>query len=172
MNPMKQRTVTSLALAALVTASFGCMKTETTEGGSPQTATTAEIAGTTNPDDINPIAAHAYIDDVTMGHMLNADGTMMAGHMAEDTFSPGQPVHLSMTVSDAPADAAVKVVWYGPNDTLIAEDQKNIPAGATILAFSATDTSTWPIGDCRAEVWIGDEKVSTKQFKMSNEKQQ
>jgi hypothetical protein len=177
---MKQRTVTSLALAALVTASFGCMKTETTEGRSPQTATTAEIAGTTNPDDLNPIAAHAYIDDVTMGHMLNADGTMMAGHMSgetgdmpmehvSDTFAPGQPVHLSMRVSDAPADAAVKVVWYGPNDTLIAEDQKNIPAGATILAFSATDTSKWPIGDCRAEVWIGDEKVSTKQFKMTNE---
>lgn len=177
---MKQRIVTTLAMAALVTASFGCMKTETASEGSgtsPQTATTAEIAGTTNPDDLNPIAAQAYIDDVQLGHMLNADGTMMTEHMTDgtmmteyvtDTFSPGQTVHVTMSVRDAPADAAVKVAWYGPNDTLIAEEQKNIPAGATTLAFSASDTSKWLPGDCRAEVWIGDEKVSTQQFKMTN----
>lgn len=177
---MKQRIVTTLAMAALVTASFGCMKTETASEGngkSPQTATTAEIAGTTSPDDLNPIAAQTYIDDVQLGHMLNADGTMMTEPMTDgtitiehvnDTFSPGQTVHVTMSVRDAPADAAVKVAWYGPNDTLIAEEQKNVPAGAKTLAFSASDTSKWQLGDFRAEVWIGDEKVSTQQFKMTN----
>jgi hypothetical protein len=170
---MRQNITMSLALAALVAASFGCMKTE----NAPETATTAEIAGTTNPGDLNPLSAQAYIDNVQLGHMLNADGTMMTEPMTDgtitiehvnDTFSPGQTVHVTMSVRDAPAGAAVKVAWYGPNDTLIGEEQKSVPAGATTLAFSASDTSTWQLGDYRAEVWIGDEKVSTQQFKMTD----
>lgn len=178
---MKQKTVMSLALALVIGSSFGCMKTEQATGEtaqSPRTATTAEIPGTANPDDLNPIAAQTYVDDVMIGHMLGSDGTMMMDHMAgttgtmaaspmEDSFAQGQPVHVTMSVKDAPADSAVRVVWYGPNDEMIAEEQKHIPAGANNLAFSAMDTSMWPMGDCRAEVWIGDERVSTKSFMMT-----
>ncbi len=178
---MKQKTVMSLALAVVIGASFGCTKSEQTREGtvqSPETATTSGMMGTTNPNDLNPAAAHSYVDNVMIGHMLGSDGTMMMGDMSgatgsmaagsmDGTFAQGQPVHVTMSVKDAPANAAVKVMWYGPNDKMIAEEQKNIPAGARTLAFSAMDTAKWPMGDCRAEVWVGDEKVSTTSFMMT-----
>lgn len=166
---MKQKALVSLALGALLIASFGCKKAEeTTEAGAtqpPQSATTAEMAGTTNPTDLSAITAHTYIDDVKMGHGLGADGSI-AEDKSGDSFSPGQTIHLTMTVKDAPATAAVKVAWYGPNETKINEETKSIAVGATTLAFEAADTSKWALGDYRAEVWIGDEKVSTKDFKI------
>lgn len=165
---MRQKTVMSFALAALLIGSFGCKKNETTTEGdvqSPPMATTSEIAGTTNPSDLSPMTAQSYVDDFKMGHGLGLDGAVAADKIG-DNFSPGQPIHFTMTVKDAPADAAVKVAWYGPNDTKINEEQKKVPAGATTLAFSATDTSKWALGDYRAEVWIGDEKVDTENFKI------
>lgn len=165
---MKQKTLTSLAMVALVVSAFGCTKTEEATGGdvqSPQVATTAEMPGMTNLDDLNPAAAQSYIDSVKMGHGLGLDGSI-AADKADDNFTPGQPIHLAMTVKDAPADAAVKVVWYGPNETKIVEEQKKVPRGATTLAYSATDTSSWAKGDYRADIWIGDEKVSSQQFRI------
>jgi hypothetical protein len=109
---MKLKTLTSLAMAALVVTAFGCTKTEEATGGdvqSPEVATTAGIPGTTNRNDLNPAAAQSYIDSVKMGHGLGLDGSI-AADKADDNFTPGQPIHLAMTMKDAPADAAVKVV--------------------------------------------------------------
>ncbi|MEO8379810.1 MAG: hypothetical protein ABI779_09120 [Acidobacteriota bacterium] len=162
------KTLASLALSLSLVAFVACKKTEQATGGDvqvPQTATTSEIAGTTSPNDLNPVAAQSYIDDVTIGHELGADGTVPAGQGGDD-FAPGQPIHIAMKVKDAPAGAAVKLVWYGPNETKINEEQKDVPAGATTLAFSATNTAAWAKGDYRAEVWIGDEKVNTQQFQI------
>ena len=165
---MKIRTIASLALAVLLVAAFGCKKSEESTGGTvqaPQTATTAEIPGTTNPNDLNPVAAQSYIDDVTMGHEIGQDGAILSERKA-DKFAAGQSIHITMKVKDAPAGSAVKVAWYGPNEMKINEEQKHIPAGATMLAFSATDTSKWQKGDYRAEIWIGDEKVNTEKFQI------
>jgi len=165
---MNKKTIVTLGLAVLLAASFGCKKTEQAVGGDvqvPQAAATEEIPGTASPDDLNPVAAQAYIDNVTLGSELGPDGTIVA-ERAGDDFGPGQPIHIAMSVKDAPDGAAVKVVWYGPNETKINEEQKDVPAGATTLAFSAPDTSSWAQGDYRAEVWIGDEKVSTQPFQI------
>jgi len=164
---LKKKLIVSLALTMALAVSFGCKKAaETTAADAqPLKTTTAEIAGTANPNDLNPVTAQSYIDKVRMGHQLGTDGTI-AEDQKGDNFSPRQPIHLSMTVKDAPANAAVKVVWYGPNETKIRTEQKSVPVGATTLAFSSTDTAKWALGDYRAEVWIGDEKVDTESFKM------
>jgi hypothetical protein len=69
-----------------------------------------------------------------------------------------------MEVGDAPATSPVKVVWYGPNETKIGEETKTVSSGQKYLNFTATDTSSWAMGDYRAEVWVGDEKVNEQQF--------
>lgn len=156
-----------IAPAVVLVLAFGCKKTEQKLGGDaevPTAAPTAEQPGTSSPNDLNPIAAQTYIDDVTIGHEVGPDGKMVTGKTGDD-FAPGEPVNIAMVVKDAPANAAVKVVWYGPGETKINEETKPVPAGAKTLDFKA-DSKGWAKGDYRAEVWIGDEKVNTQQFQI------
>lgn len=150
-------------LMLFVVALTGCGRDETAEP--PATTTTAEQPGVSSPSDVAPTTAQSWIDDVTIGHELAADGSMVTGKGGDD-FAPGQPIHLSMEVGDAPPNSAVKVVWYGPGETKINEENKPVVSGQKYLSFTAQDTASWAKGDYRAEVWIGDEKVNTQQFQI------
>jgi hypothetical protein len=141
----------------------GCGREEAKEA--PPTATTQEQPGADSPSDVSPVNAQTWIDDVTIGSELGADGAIPAGKTGDD-FAPGQAVHVAMEVGDAPQNAAVKVVWYGPNETKIGEETKPVTAGQKYLTFTATDTTAWAKGDYRAEVWVGDEKVNQQQFQI------
>jgi hypothetical protein len=128
------------------------------------TATEQEAAGVNSPGDLNPVEAQTMVDDVTIGKKVGADG-MIATEDQGDDFAPGETVHVVMNVADAPAGSAVKVAWFGPGETRINEESKNVETGAQYLDFQA-DTASWQKGDYRAEVWIGDEKVNTQQFQV------
>ena len=154
-----------MALALVVFA--GCKKADEAVTGTAETATaatTSEIAGTQSPNDLNPVRAQAFIDDVTIGHEVGADGTIPTGRTGDD-FAPGEPVHLAMKVKDAPVGTAVKVVFFGPGEKNLGEETKSTAAGQTFVTFQK-DTKGWPKGDYRAEVWTGDEKVNTQQFQI------
>jgi outer membrane lipoprotein-sorting protein len=129
----------------------------------PADTTTMEQPGMGSPADVSPMRAQMWIDDVTIGSELAADGSMTTGRTGDD-FAPGQPIHLAMEVDDAPAGSQVMVVWYGPNETKIGEETKPVVAGQKYLNFTATNTASWAKGDYRAEVWVGDERVNTQQF--------
>ena len=126
---------------------------------------TTEQPGTASPTDLAPTTAQSYIDDVTIGSELGPDGAMVVGKTGDD-FAPGQPIHVAMEVGDAPPSSQVKILWYGPNETKIAEESKPITAGVKYLSFTAGDTASWAKGDYRAEIWIGDEKVNQQQFQI------
>jgi len=155
--------ISTLVVAA--TFGLGCGRDETAEA--PASTTTVEQAGTASPTDIAPTTAQSWIDDVTIGSELGADGAMVVGKTGDD-FAPGQAVNLAMEVGDAPPSSTVKVVWYGPNETKIGEENKPVVAGQKYLNFTSGDTKTWAKGDYRAEVWIGDEKVNTQQFNITD----
>jgi hypothetical protein len=146
---------------------MGCKESEEVATGDVETATvsTQEVPGVGDPGDLSPMTAQSYIDDVTIGHEVGADGTIPAGRTGDD-FAPGQPIHLAMKVADAPDGAQVKVMFYGANEAVVGEETKTVPAGAKTLTFAAPDTASWPKGDYRAEIWAGDEKVNTQQFQI------
>lgn len=158
-----KKLITILAVTLMALFAVACGKDET--AAPPATTETVEQAGTASPSDIAPTTAQSWIDDVTIGSELAADGSMVVGKTGDD-FAPGQPINLTMEVGDAPANSQVKVVWYGPNETKIAEDTKPVVTGQKYLNFTAADTATWAKGDYRAEVWIGDEKVNQQQFQI------
>src|SRR5688572_7130525 len=148
----------------------GCGRDERAEAPAPapdsaETGAPVEQPGMDSPSDVSPINAQTWIDDVTIGSKLNTDGSVDAGNTGDD-FAPGQPVHLAMEVGDAPVDASVKVVWYGPNETKVGEETKAVTSGQKYLNFTAKDTASWAKGDYRAEVWVGDEKVNQQQFQI------
>jgi hypothetical protein len=158
---MKKTVLITMMMVALV--AIACGRDETAEP--PVATTTVEQPGVTSPADVAPVTAQTWIDDVTIGSELAPDGSMMAGKTGDD-FTPGQPIHVTMEVGDAPPDSSVKVVWVGPNETQIGEESKPVVAGQKYLSFTATDTSSWAKGDYRADVWIGDEKVNQQQFQI------
>jgi len=157
--------VAAMTLVALFT--YGCKKGDEVATGTAETATaasTSEISGTQSPNDLNPVRAQSFIDDVTIGHSVGADGAIPTGQTGDD-FAPGQTIYLAMKVKDAPANTAVKVVYYGPGEKTVGEETKNVPSGATYMTFEKA-TKGWPKGDYRADVFAGDEKVNSQQFQV------
>ena len=141
-------------------------QSESAESAAPQ-ATPGEIPGanTNNPNDVSGMKAQSWIDDVTLGHKVGADGTIATADQGDD-FAPGDPIYLTMKVGDAPAGSQVKVEWYGPGEAKIKEDAKPVTAGQATMTFEQTDTASWAKGDYRAEVWAGDEKVNDQHFQI------
>lgn len=163
----KVKNLTVLALCLALPLAVGCtQKTAETESGEATPSTTeSEVPGVSSTSDLSPATAQARIDDVTIGKTLAADGTITADQQGDD-FAPGDTVHLSVGVGDTPAGSAVKVVWYGANETRVGEETKTVAAGDKVVTFSSGDTSTWAQGDYRAEIWLADEKVNTQQFQI------
>src|SRR4029079_11788382 len=127
-----------LVIAVISALAFACKKTDEVATGSGDTATaasTSEISGTSSPNDLNPVRAQSYIDDVTIGHEVAADGTIPAGKTG-DNFVPGQKVNITMKLKDAPAGTAVKVVYFGPGEKQVGEETKQVKAGETFMVFT------------------------------------
>lgn len=165
---MKAFKLMVLPLVLALPLAVGCKTQESAEvDDADDTATMTseqEQAGVDTPGDLNPVEAQTMIDDVTIGKQAGADGMIAAENQGDD-FAPGETVYITMNAADAPASSAVKVVWYGPGETKINEEEKTVQSGSQYLTFQA-DTASWEKGDYRAEIWIGDEKVNTQQFQI------
>jgi hypothetical protein len=168
---MKASKFMSLLLISALPLAVACKSHEAAEvDDKDDTATQTteqEIAGTNKPNDLNPVEAQTMVDDVTIGHKVETDGTIAAANQGDD-FAPGDPIHIVMKVGDAPADSKVKIAWYGPGDTKVDDQEKAVTPGQAYLDFEQTKTASWPKGDYRAEIWIGDEKVNQQQFNITD----
>jgi len=116
---------------------------------------------------LDPAKAKNMVNDVTLGKKVSADGNIVSADQA-NKFAPGEPIFIEMQVGGAPAGTAVKVAWYDANNQKLAEDQKTVGKKVKYVDFQAKDAASWPQGDYRAEVWIGDQKVNTQQFTIAD----
>ena len=166
---MKSSKLLALLFAFLLPLGIACRTHEQAEvddqDDTAATASEQEVPATDREGDLNPVEAQTMVDDVTIGKQVGADGMIATEHQGDD-FAPGETVHLTMNVADAPAGSAVKVVWFGPNEQQLGEQVKQVETGAQYLTFETPDTGSWQLGDYRAEVWVGDEKVNTQQFQV------
>lgn len=166
---MKTSKLLALLFALILPLSVACRTHEQAEvddqDDTAATATEQEVPATDREGDLNPVEAQTMIDDVTIGKEVGADG-MIATEDQGDDFAPGETVYLTMNVADAPAGSVVKVAWFGPGETRVGDQEKQVETGSQYLTFETADTASWQKGDYRAEVWIGDEKVNTQQFQI------
>jgi hypothetical protein len=162
--------VTAALLAVLGT---GCAPhDDTSETDEPHntaeasSTSAAEKPGIDSAGDVNPIEAQMWLDDFTIGKAAQTDQSISAADQGDD-FAPGAPVFVSMEVGDAPAAAKVRVDVLNEDgdDTPVASQEQAVPAGAHYMSFKV-DTKSWPKGDYRAEVWIGDERVNEQHFQI------
>lgn len=81
-------------------------------------------------------------------------------------FSPGEPIHLSMRVNEAPRGTVVTAYWYGPGNESLGYEKQTISPGQERLRFIRDDTRSWRQGSYRAEVWIGELRLQGVPFDM------
>jgi hypothetical protein len=109
------------------------------------------------------------ISDLTVGHQLAADGSIAPKEKGKD-FQPGQTVYIAFKAGDAPAGTVIHVAWVGPNGQDLGGEDKPVAAGQTYTNFAATKTSGWGLGDYKADLSTGGEKVDTAHFSIVNAK--
>jgi hypothetical protein len=89
------------------------------------------------------------------------------------TFPVDQPViHLVVNVANAPSDTKVKAVWtavdvgdVAPANTQVAEVTVTLDASGTAhFTLSVPDTSAWPVGKYKADVYLNDKLDRTLEY--------
>lgn len=162
---MKTQIFSGLSAAVLVVLASGCsddaarQDSRLTVDGANNNVIVPEVAPATTP---GPLTAQAWVDDFSIGKTVGPEGVVTDD---EDTFAPGETVHLTMQVDDAPAGAAITVQWFGPEDASLGEETKTVAGEQATMAFTK-ETTEWSQGDYRAEVWVGDEKVNEQHFEV------
>jgi hypothetical protein len=136
----------------------GCSRSEPNPTPSPAPA--AAVSAATSTADAEA-ARTVIMNSVVLGHSLSADGSVGAPGF---TFGQGQPLFVSLNVSAISPGTEVKLSWYSPTGASEGDDQLVVPPGATVVNFRAKDTSAWPPGTHRVEIWVGGAKAGEKTF--------
>jgi len=125
------------------------------DGGEAGDAATTDDPGTDAGAATSSGASDA--ESPSVGYAVENEGTIAPGAAGRD-FTAGDVVWVSVATEGAEAGAAVEVVWYGPEGLEAAAVDGSVETGTAHQALS-TDTTGWPAGTYRAEVWVGNELV-------------
>ena len=109
----------------------------------------------------------AVVKETIISRRLTSEGTAdPAAHTEE--FSRGDEIHLAVKIEPQSATASeVRVTWYGPDDALVAEDAQTLPGTDRPVSFSTGKTTDWNPGMYRAEVWLGNQKLTEQRFALA-----
>jgi hypothetical protein len=155
MNAKIAAAVMALGAVAVLAA---CSRSERSPAPSP--APSAAVTAAASNAAAEGVRA-VIMNSVVLGHSLSADGSVGAPGV---TFVQGQPLFVSLNVSAISPGTEVKLSWYSPTGASEGDDQLVLPTGATIVNFRAKDTSAWPPGTHRVEIWVGGAKAGEKTF--------
>lgn len=161
------KTLGALMLALFLVAGLAACTADTAEDPSDDEAAEAMDDAMDNEDSDTDAGLNATmaIDDVSIGNELNEEGAIAFGKN-DDDFAPGETAYVAMEVGDAEIGSSVELVWYGPDGMEAGSDSKIIADGMHYLNF-AVDTTGWPVGTYRGEVWYDNELVN--EFEMNLE---
>ena len=152
--------ITALGLVALVSLA-GCARSCARGEPTPSPTPAASAAAAGAPAGAADAARAVLISSVVLGHSLSPDGNVGA---PGTSFVQGGPLFVSLSVSAISPGTEVKLSWYGPSGTGEGDDQLVVPPGADVVNFRAKDTSAWPPGTHRVEIWVGGAKAGEKTF--------
>jgi hypothetical protein len=155
--------VTGLGLVALVSLACGirsCASGEPAPSTQPPPSAAASAPATSAGDDARTV----IMESVVLGHSLSPDGSVSA---PGTSFAQGGPLFVSVRVSAISPGTEVKLSWYAPDGKGEGDDQLVVPPGASVVNFRAKDTSAWPAGTHRVEIWVGGAKAGEKVFTLS-----
>jgi hypothetical protein len=157
----RRRSLPILAALALVGA-VACTPAEDEEpAAAPGPEAAAPAAG-----EAGGLEAERWLGGFTVGREVDPQGAIPVESLATE-FGPGETIYVSMAVEDAPADAAVHVVFFDPQGGNVAEDEKKVPAAARFLYFDSGDTAHWLAGEYRVELSVDGEVVGEERVTLT-----
>jgi hypothetical protein len=155
--------ITGALTALLLTAALGCAETSPEPG-----ATTAiqerEIPGGHSPQDLDPLTAQRWIDEVRLGTSVDEQGSVVSGE-SQARFSPETPIYVSMRVADAPAGSVVRVAVYDAAEQEVWSEERSVGTEEPYLSFKIEE-GRLDVGRYEARVIVGDERVSVRQLEV------
>jgi TolB protein len=83
---------------------------------------------------------------------------------ATSTYTPAQTFYLSVKVSNLEKGAVVKAEWFLRGKSIKEQEYTAEKSGSGYVGFSLEPDKSWPIGDYRADVYLGSEKVQQAKF--------
>lgn len=140
-------------LAAAIAVRCGSIEPEP---GATSEVIAHEIPGTHAENDLDPVTAHLWIDDVRL------DGTSGSGR-----YRPGDTVLVSMRVTDAPAGSVVRVSIHDAGNQEVWADERQVSPRDPRLSFTITGHRLGA-GAYEARVLVGDEVVARRNFEVSS----
>jgi len=168
---MNQTRLSKALLVAVVGAAAlaGCRKddqTHATADNKPATpaaapATTPATTPATSPAPPPAGTATAGTATVTLGNAIGANNTIAT---PRTTFSAGDTIHASVaTDASMPVRLTAKWTHLGSNQT-VAEETKEVAAGAHTTDFHISKPDGWPTGRYRVEISEDGRLVNTSEF--------
>ncbi|NLW97836.1 MAG: hypothetical protein GXY30_13220 [Xanthomonadaceae bacterium] len=157
---MRQIRLSQALLAAAVGAAAlaGCRKEEPAPAVPPPTA--AEPATTAPAPVMAPAPTSAAT--VTLGNAIGADNRIAA---PQTTFASGDTIHASVE-TDGPARRLEARWTHLDSDQVVAEEQKDVAAGAQVTDFHISKPDGWPPGRYRLEVSQDGSPVGSSEFEV------
>lgn len=166
---MNQTRLTQALLVAVVGAAAlaGCRKDDqshtTAKPSTPATAPATTPAATTPATSPAPPtgSATAGTATVTLGNAIGANNTIAT---PRTTFSAGDTIYASVaTDASMPVRLTAKWTHLGSNQT-VAEETKDVGAGAHTTDFHISKPDGWPTGRYRVEISEDGRLVNTSEF--------
>lgn len=136
-------------VSGVLLAAAGCMREDN------------HVAGRST-EDPGGVTAQTWLGDFEIGPA--SDRSVIT--TTPDHFTSGEQIRLTMSVGEAPDGAAVTTYWYGPNDEPLGYETKSASAGQDQLTFTYDNTEHWKSGHYKAEVWVGEHKITERGFEI------
>lgn len=92
------------------------------------------------------------------------------GTQPTTTFGPNDVFYCNVDLQNAPDDTVIKAVWTAVNvegeepNTLI--DETSLETGSGTVNFQLSNTSSWPAGTYKVDLYLNDELQETVEFQV------
>ena len=161
---MNQTRLSKALLVAVVGAAAlaGCRKDEPAPVVPPTTpadTTPATVPPATPP----PVAAPASSAQVTLGNAIDANNTIAT---PLTSFSAGDTIHASVATDGASASRLTAKWTHLDSNQTVAEETKDIAAGAQTTDFHISKPDGWPTGRYRVEISQDGNVINSSEFEV------
>jgi len=104
------------------------------------------------------------VGEIQLGNAVGADKRVMK---PMDEFRPTETVYITVPTTGTAQNATLRVRWTFEDGQLVDESTQTIsPSGAETTEFHVNKPSGWPAGEYKAEVFLNDRPVGSKEFEV------
>lgn len=160
-----QRIHTGTALAVALAAGIalaGCNRNNDADTTADTGTPPATDTGAQSPGMGEPAPAGVTVTTVDLGNAVGGDNRVTA---PATTFASGDTIHASVE-TDGPARRLDARWTHLDSDQVVAEEQKDVAAGAQVTDFHISKPDGWPPGRYRLEVSQDGNPVGSSEFEV------